>query len=1012
MRERLVGLRSLGVEMVLVLGTALVAAALLFCKAEGLTPHLSPLALRGARWMTTPDQAPVAYFRKELYVDRRVKDAWVTIAAGEANFKLRVNGEIVGESWVLDRNAAGIYDLTPYLKPGKNALALNVRSANYSLPARAVVAGGYRDVAGSETLFSSDSSWSAASRFEAQGNLEIPWYDSRYIQQHETPALGGEAPDPKQLPHLPVDAALFSVATPPWITTPDPSSTSAVFSGVFDVAVGFRTIWLRVACPDGYALALNGVRIFGRVDPAPILEIHDITPFVNRGRNTLDVRVSSPSSLPRIALDLIIDRSGTGGDAVSWTPTWTVSASGSAQQPAAALPPVEAGAAYGGPAGFAQPLPKKLRVDALPSPWLARAAAGALFFGFGILCLALADWVIMGLILRSVASEVRWTTALRYDALLRLPVLLLFAALWVIGTDERNDPGFAFRPNFTLAAVGVLFALRLLLVAWLALAHRRRAVFAPSIAFVRGAWLRHGLALLCLAPLLVTGAFLRTEKARAASFGHDELSMVRFAQAIDEFGSPIRYVGPLKKRLTTYELLPYPIWLSMKAFGQSEFAARLPAIVFGMLTTLLLYVIGTTTWRPGVGLMAAAVHALSPFSIFWGANAFHPQQAQFFALLTTWLFYLAFGTGPGPVRRLPLAAAAVSFCFMYLSWEGAGVLLPALVLCLLVQRGRHLSWLREPFVWLAACAVSVVVIGQLARRTLDSRAFLAVGSSIAGNALSLGFLSTTYNPWAYVQTFLLAPHHLILTLLLILGLPVAIRNRAVQYYVILLVAVLMTLTNFVVPQSPRYAYFAQPLLLLPACASLFLCADYLRSRAPSVLPGFLRVTVACCVAFAATGVLASSNSLVLRTERLGARAGRMLPDVTPEVGGLDYRSAAEFVAQNRRKGDTVIALMPQALLYYANFAPDYYLQSYTSRLVMYDMNDANPRYMDRFAGSTVLRSEKELAEVLNQHRRAWIMATPAAAFDGSNDAVTLDFVNRSAKVVFETYGMRIYLWER
>ena len=80
-------------------------------------------------------------------------------------------------------------------------------------------------------------------------------------------------------------------------------------------------------------------------------------------------------------------------------------------------------------------------------------------------------------------------------------------------------------------------------------------------------------------------------------------------------------------------------------------------------------------WR--IGLFAAFVYACLPLNIRWAQNAFYLTQCQLMAMLTYWFFYEAIQTRP--FRQKFLTAAAVTFCLSYLSWEGTGFLLPALL---------------------------------------------------------------------------------------------------------------------------------------------------------------------------------------------------------------------------------------------------------------------------------------------------------------------------------------------
>jgi hypothetical protein len=89
-----------------------------------------------------------------------------------------------------------------------------------------------------------------------------------------------------------------------------------------------------------------------------------------------------------------------------------------------------------------------------------------------------------------------------------------------------------------------------------------------------------------------------------------------------------------------------------------------------------------------------------------------------------------------------------------------------------------------------------------------------------------------------------------------------------------------------------------------------------------------------------------------------------------------------------------------------------FLQTYTDRQIYYDVSEASGRYIDKFMGSPVIRSYAELRNVLDRHRRAWIVAAPYSAFESNDDKATIDYIVKGSKIVYESYETKVYLWER
>jgi len=77
----------------------------------------------------------------------------------------------------------------------------------------------------------------------------------------------------------------------------------------------------------------------------------------------------------------------------------------------------------------------------------------------------------------------------------------------------------------------------------------------------------------------------------------------------------------------------------MKIFGNSEFAVRMPSVLFGVLFILFIYKVGKEWFNKNVGILAAAIVVLNTLHIF------HSQQARpysiliFFSLLSSFYLY-------------------------------------------------------------------------------------------------------------------------------------------------------------------------------------------------------------------------------------------------------------------------------------------------------------------------------------------------------------------------------------
>src|SRR5438034_2063230 len=87
-----------------------------------------------AQWIEPAEFAPVAYFRKEIFLNAAPEQAWLQVAATD-NFVLIVNDRRAGTETSLKSRVAQIYDIKEFLKPGTNVIAIAV--TRYSYPGSA-----------------------------------------------------------------------------------------------------------------------------------------------------------------------------------------------------------------------------------------------------------------------------------------------------------------------------------------------------------------------------------------------------------------------------------------------------------------------------------------------------------------------------------------------------------------------------------------------------------------------------------------------------------------------------------------------------------------------------------------------------------------------------------------------------------------------------------------------------------------------------------------------------------
>lgn len=136
--------------------------------------------------------------------------------------------------------------------------------------------------------------------------------------------------------------------------------------------------------------------------------------------------------------------------------------------------------------------------------------------------------------------------------------------------------------------------------------------------------------------LILSGFTLRIYNLGIPSFWLDEAISSIAAIAILDAGSPTLQSGVVYSRAILNTLL---ITLSFAIFGITEFAARLPSVLFGTLMIPLVYLIGSRWGNSRIAIIAAVLITFSVWEIAWSRQARMYQQLQFFYLLSLYLFY-------------------------------------------------------------------------------------------------------------------------------------------------------------------------------------------------------------------------------------------------------------------------------------------------------------------------------------------------------------------------------------
>ena len=1022
------------------------------------------LDFTGAKWIEPVESdAPIAYFRKEVYLPFLPENAWLQISASD-NFGLIINGRTVGNISSVKSYETGIYDIKRPLKEGTNVIAVSVSRTSWPGSAQTLVRGQITLPGGKVISILSDESWHVTNRTGIIPGSE-EWTsakveDSVWPNARRSP-LNEQKIDLRWVDPNPL---LFQLPREGYWIMADNAALETIFSTIVKADKSKQETWIQVASSgdldlevNGHIITLSSTEIVEKrlphlavQEPTPAnpkpgqiaqgiqpkqkgspfqstqLLAYDISYWIKRGPNVIVAAVRNEKSPAMFLADGMMVNSDHTVSRFSTNSSWRIGEHPEATETANTRHVVQVGKDGIAPWGY---LPQEL---ARP---LSFSGFATIFNALLIIALTVGAVMALWLIASGLVSNWRnepLPLSMARDALLHAPLIIALLLVTLPNWDPRFPTSWSFQPLITVGAFAVLLLLRLLHLlpgsANADLARDRieylktRAGWTDrSMRFKRYASnrlrlpelfeipFRQFLPYIVLILIMFLGFGFRYHNLGYMSFDHDEMGLVSKSKGIFVLGIPyVEFAGQVRW-LTTYEAVPYPLALSGALFGYSEWSMRLPSCLFGTALIGVLGLMGRRLFNWRTGLILALVYACLPLNIRWAQNAFYPTQGQLMAVLTYWFFYEAIRTRP--LNRRYLTAATVAFCFSYLSWEGTGFLLPALFLGLLVVRWGEWWWLKEFHLYRCLFFMAAVIIAQYCSRMYAGYPYLQVGSGLSNlTGPSLFFLAPAYNPMFYVDKLLLSENHVFFTLMILIGLPFCWKHPGFRYVLVVLTTLFTLHTNFLAALSPRYCYYFQPLLLLGGVSAAVMLYDRLLALAKQTgdwnVPRIAAHT-------AGVGLLlllfVQSNESILKEYTLSSTGDT--PQMMTRMGTYryDYRGAAYYVRSHAHAGDVIFPSIPHVFNFYSGLPGDYFLNTLFASKVPYDWRFDQPRFIDKFGGLPVVRNLFELRDVVNRHGRAWVVFAPYATNEKLNSPEVLDYIHQNSKAEFESYRAKVYL---
>lgn len=263
-----------------------------------------------AAWIAAAADKPIAYYRYAFTLTSTPRQAVIVMAAPDL-YTLYVNGEEVAENQFNSAQVTGVYDIAPYLLPGKNVIAVGVTRQTYPGPASLIVEGSWYGPRGGSGVITTSSQWRTVNAAQWQRGGELSWKDRDFDDSSWPHARVTQPASPLVYSPLPIAPALLAgLRIGEWMWLPQLDARSGTFRREW--AIHGRTIeaaWFGVATTASYSLSVNGKLVASANPTREYIDVYNIAPFLRRGSNVIEVSVSSiyPGGQLAMAGTVVVD---------------------------------------------------------------------------------------------------------------------------------------------------------------------------------------------------------------------------------------------------------------------------------------------------------------------------------------------------------------------------------------------------------------------------------------------------------------------------------------------------------------------------------------------------------------------------------------------------------------------------------------------------------------------------------------------------------------------------------
>jgi 4-amino-4-deoxy-L-arabinose transferase-like glycosyltransferase len=488
-----------------------------------------------------------------------------------------------------------------------------------------------------------------------------------------------------------------------------------------------------------------------------------------------------------------------------------------------------------------------------------------------------------------------------------------------------------------------------------------------------------------LPAILLLAVLLRTSGLGSVNFGPDEMFHVYAAKELMEGRPPTLPSGVSYDRA-----LPYTRVLAAVGglVGLTEWTARLPSVIFGLLTVIAVYVMGRAWYSNAAGLTAAFLVAVMPNAIALSREVRMYAAFQLLYLLAIFLFMRGLEPQPQAEHRqtggyLGRLTAALNINPFWLIACGVLILAAYEVHRLIVPA------MTGPLAYVLCMGVLSIVCNGIPRAKygllLGAIALSAAAIVILWPELLREFVRVAnYAPtwaaeditnWRFYFQNLRADYPVIFGTLVLAAYYAFVQKPRVTLFLVCCLGVPLLLHSLVLAsKSDRYVSYLLPVMFLIWAPGITALVVFLHSKMVSALARHLRQGHASLLG----GVLTTVSVLValfMTPWFYGSTKAYLLGlPFSTITAHPNWKAALEHVRTHARAGEVVIAPFGLLARYYGPPIPVYHLnENMISDILNHNLKDERGRLLEYTSGAPVISDVGTLRTTLAGHQGAWLV---------------------------------------